>query len=161
LTVCAALVLPVVIASVIAALFHEVEWIVPILAGVLTAALMAWVISKQFHGVFVGDGGVKIVSPAGTETFAWQRIDRFEARTARREIELAGKWQTLWIITTSGRALETDVVRGLYATRFSPMYRRMAPGPLGLYLFESDFDAVLADLTAELKARRNAAPTTV
>jgi hypothetical protein len=96
--------------------------------------LVMWAMSAWSHGVFAGDGGIKITYGLSTLIFAWPDIAGIDVRSSR-----------LWIRTTAGTAVETPVVRGRF---------RLARVPPGrLYLAEPVFDAVLAELAAELRRR--------
>jgi hypothetical protein len=126
-------------------------------AALVTAAvvLVAWAIRKSFSGVYIGDKGILIREAFNTEEFAWTGIAAVEARTSSHAKELGGPWSSLWIITDTGDALETHVIRGSYWMAPQPSLAQRMP-PSGLYLVEYIFDAVLTTLKTELADRTDA-----
>jgi len=112
-----------------------------IAVGAIFTSVWAW--RRWSYGVFLDAASIKITYGSGTEFFALRDVAGFEVRpsmTSRR------RWPCLWIVARDGIAVQTPVVRGRPRRGLS-VSERLA----GLYLREPVFDAVVVELTDEIR----------
>lgn len=129
--------------------FGQMPFAVAMYAAVGAILLGAWAWRRWSYGVFIGDGAIRITFVSGTMLIALSEVVAVDVRRSTQARRSGTAASSLWIILTDGIAMEAPVLRG------RPHGGNYVPErPAGLYLSEPVFDAVVAELTAELGRHR-------
>jgi hypothetical protein len=142
--------------AVIGALRHDFRP-VPFTLTVLGAfALSLYAIRRYTTGVFVSDRGFRIRQAFQTDKYNWSDIAALEVRQSEDTPLVTLGWRSLWVVSTDGAAVETNLVRGEYyvaeaelrAQWTNRLQVRQPPAP-GLYLPNPMFDSVVSQLRTD------------